>query len=106
MQADFLGPAECAGALEAKRSPGRGNAVPKIVKDQSHIRKALWMATKGCHRDSFGKTLRVFLVILEAKFDHFSWYFLASFVDRFLKGSGSICGVIFDDFWNTFWQSF
>ncbi len=44
--------------------------------------------------------------ILEAKFDDFSCYFLASFFDRFLKASGGILGGILDDFGRSFWLLF
>ena len=50
--------------------------------------------------------LMVFGVILEAKFDDFSCYFLASFFDRFLKASGGILGGILDDFGRSFWLLF
>ena len=92
--------------MEAKGSPGGGKTAPKTIKNRSCTRKAFWEAKSERPHFRFTRFWLHFGSILEAKFDDFSCYFLASFFDRFLKASGGILGGILDDFGRSFWLLF
>ena len=66
---------------EAKGSPGGGKTGPKTIQNRSCIWKAVWDAPEVLRTKFFLQFWLHFGSILEAKFDDFSCYFLASFFD-------------------------